>query len=45
MIRQSLKALPNLEAISQAANIDLTARAENLTPEDYLYLALTKAVK
>jgi 16S rRNA (adenine1518-N6/adenine1519-N6)-dimethyltransferase len=45
MIRQSLKALPNLEACCQAANIDLTARAENLTPEDYLYLALTKAVK
>ena len=39
MIRQSLKSLPNLEVICAEAGIDLTARAENLTPEDYLHLA------
>lgn len=39
MIRQSLKSLPKLEEICAAAEIDLTARAENLTPENYLRLA------
>lgn len=39
MVRQSLKSLPNLEAMCQAAGIDLTMRAENLTPEQYLLLA------
>lgn len=39
MIRQSLKSIPNLEKICTDAGIDLTARAENLTPEQYLTLA------
>ncbi len=39
MIRQSLKSLPKLEEICAEAGIDLTARAENLTPENYLRLA------
>lgn len=39
MIRQSLKSLPNLEAKCLAAGIDLTMRAENITPEQYLLLA------
>lgn len=40
MIRQSLKNIPNLTAICNNANVPLTARAENLTPEQYLALAL-----
>ncbi len=39
MVRQSLKSLPNLEMMCQAAEIDLTSRAENITPEQYLLLA------
>jgi 16S rRNA (adenine1518-N6/adenine1519-N6)-dimethyltransferase len=39
MIRQSLKSLPNLEAKCLAAGVDLTMRAENITPEQYLLLA------
>jgi len=40
MIRQSLKNIPNLEEICAGINLPLTARAENLTPEQYLALAL-----
>ncbi len=39
MIRQSLKSIPNLADICKQAEIDLTARAENLTPQQYLKLA------
>lgn len=39
MIRQSLKSMPNLEAKCLAAGVDLTMRAENITPEQYLLLA------
>jgi len=39
MIRQSLKAVPNLEEICAHAGIDMTSRAENLAPEQYLHLA------
>ena len=39
MIRQSLKSIPNLEELCAKAEIDTTARAENLTPEQYLALA------
>ena len=39
MIRQSLKHIPNLAEICEQIGIDLTARAENLTPEQYLELA------
>lgn len=39
MIRQSLKHIPNLAEICEKIGIDLTARAENLTPEQYLELA------
>ena len=40
MIRQSLKTLPNLEEICPKIGIDLTMRAENITPEQYLLLAV-----
>lgn len=40
MIRQSLKNIPNLAEICAKANVPLTARAENVTPEQYLALAL-----
>lgn len=39
MIRQSLKTLPDLENLCQKAQIDLTLRAENITPQQYLTLA------
>ncbi len=39
MIRQSLKSVPDLEQLCAKAGIDLTARAENLTPQQYLSLA------
>jgi len=39
MIRQSLKAVENLAEICSGLNIPLTARAENLSPEQYLELA------
>ena len=39
MIRQSLKSLPNLENLCSKAEIELTDRAENITPEQYLILA------
>ena len=40
MIRQSLKSVPNLAEKVQQLGIDLTLRAENLTPQQYLDLAL-----
>ena len=40
MIRQSLKSIPNLAEKVQQLGIDLTLRAENLTPQQYLDLAL-----
>lgn len=40
MLRQSLKNIPNLAEICANADVPLTARAENLTPEQYLALAL-----
>lgn len=40
MIRQSLKSVPNLAEKAQQLGIDLTLRAENLTPQQYLDLAL-----
>lgn len=39
MLRQSLKSIPNLADLCAKAEIDVTARAENLTPEQYLILA------
>ncbi|MEE6208008.1 MAG: 16S rRNA (adenine(1518)-N(6)/adenine(1519)-N(6))-dimethyltransferase RsmA [Alphaproteobacteria bacterium] len=39
MIRQSLKSVPNLADICEKLDIDLTSRAENLTPQQYLQLA------
>lgn len=39
MIRQSLKSIKNLAEICSGLNIPLTARAENLSPEQYLELA------
>ena len=39
MIRQSLKSVPNLEKICADLNIETTARAENLTPQQYLQIA------
>ena len=41
MIRQSLKSIINLAEICSGLNIPLTARAENLSPEQYLELAKT----
>ncbi len=40
MIRQSLKAYPLLEEACQTLHIPLTARAEELTPQQFLDLAL-----
>ena len=39
MLRQSLKSIPNLADLCAKAEIDVTARAENLTPQQYLTLA------
>lgn len=39
MLRQSLKSVANLQQICEQANIDTTARAENLSPQQYLKLA------
>lgn len=39
MIRQSLKSLPKLEQICKKIGIETTARAENITPEQYLLIA------
>mgnify|MGYP004652018145 FL=1 len=39
MIRQSLKSLPNLESACLAAGVELTARPEEITPEQFLSLA------
>lgn len=39
MIRQSLKSLPNLESACLAAEVELTARPEEITPEQFLILA------
>ena len=39
MIRQSLKAVPDLENVAAKAGILLTARAEEITPVQYLKLA------
>ena len=39
MLRQSLKSIPNLADLCDKAEIDVTARAENLTPQQYLTLA------
>lgn len=39
MIRQSLKSLPNLEEKCKKLNLDLTLRAEQITPQQYLSLA------
>lgn len=39
MLRQSLKSIANLQQICEQINIDTTARAENLTPQQYLKLA------
>lgn len=39
MIRQSLKSISNLEKMCETLNIPLTARAEEITPEQYLLMA------
>jgi len=39
MIRQSLKNIPDLDNICRTLNIDMTSRAENLTPEQFLHIA------
>lgn len=39
MIRQSLKNINNLEKICNTLGIDITSRAENLTPEQFLHIA------
>ena len=38
MLRQSLKSIPNLADLCTKAKIDTSARAENLTPQQYLAL-------
>lgn len=40
MLRQSLKTIPDLQQKADKLGIDLTLRAENLTPQQYLDLAL-----
>lgn len=40
MIRQSLKSLPDFESMCSALNIEPTLRAENLSPQQYLQIAL-----
>lgn len=44
MIRQSLKSLPDLDKLCAAAGVEMTARAENITPEQYLLLAQNAAI-
>lgn len=39
MVRQSLKSVAGIEKACAAAGVELTARAENITPEQYLLLA------
>ncbi len=39
MLRASLKAIPDIEAMLTAANIDSTKRAEQLSPQDFVRLA------
>ena len=39
MIRQSLKSVANITSVCEELNIDLTCRAENLTPQQYLQIA------
>lgn len=39
MIRQSLKAVPDLQEICANLNIPLTSRAENLSPQQYMQIA------
>jgi 16S rRNA (adenine1518-N6/adenine1519-N6)-dimethyltransferase len=39
MIRQSLKSVPNIEKICFDANVSLTARAEEIMPQQYLMMA------
>ena len=39
MIRQSLKSVPNIEKICLAAGVPMTARAEEISPEQYLLMA------
>ncbi|HCU59465.1 MAG TPA: 16S rRNA (adenine(1518)-N(6)/adenine(1519)-N(6))-dimethyltransferase [Alphaproteobacteria bacterium] len=40
MIRQSLKNVPNLENLCLKAGVPLTARAEEITPQQYLLMAI-----
>ena len=44
MIRQSLKSLPDLDKLCAAAGVEMTARAENIAPEQYLLLAQNAAI-
>ena len=44
MIRQSLKSLPDLDKSCAKAGVEMTARAENITPEQYLLLAQDPAI-
>lgn len=39
MIRQSLKSIPNIERICEKVGVSLTARAEEISPEEYLKMA------
>lgn len=39
MVRQSLKAVVGIENACRAAGVELTVRAENITPEQYLLIA------
>jgi 16S rRNA (adenine1518-N6/adenine1519-N6)-dimethyltransferase len=39
MIRQSLKSVPDIVSICDDLGIDMTLRAENLSPEQYLHIA------
>lgn len=39
MIRQSLKSLPNLESAANVAGIELTQRAEEISPEQFCLIA------
>lgn len=39
MVRQSLKSVVGIENACRAAGVELTARAENITPEQYLLIA------
>lgn len=40
MLRQSLKGIADIEQVCKTAEIDMTARAENVTPQQFLQMAI-----